>query len=96
MLEVVSENADAPIPDSIAKAPELFEGSFDIWRAFATLSQSRTYNFSGSNPLQVSEILAYFEMFGISDFEEREELVYLIKELDSEFLKDEANRRPKK
>lgn len=93
---MAAENDGAPLPEVLTKAPELPQGLYATWKAFAMLSRSRSYNFGGSNPIQIAEILAYFEMFGITDFEDRETMLYLIKELDSEYLKDEAARRPKK
>lgn len=56
------------------------------WNAFVLLSRSRTSHFAGSNPIALSEIKAFFEIFEINDIEEREDFVYFIKELDAELL----------
>jgi hypothetical protein len=39
---------------------------------------------AGAIPL--SEYLAYFEMFDINDMEERDEILYVVGEMDEEYL----------
>lgn len=47
----------------------------------------------GSIPL--SEIKAYCEMFGISDYNERSDLLYIIGEMDDEFISYHNNKNTK-
>ncbi len=54
-------------------------------KVFTDLTRSRQAGMGiGSIPL--SEIKAYCEMFGISSYNERSDLLYIIGEMDDEFI----------
>lgn len=56
------------------------------------LHGSRQYTMGGAGPIPLSEVLAYFQMFGVRDEDEREEMVAFIRALDSEWLAAERER----
>ena len=65
--------------------PELYSDLKLDFDAFNILSTSRPVGFSyGAIP--ISEILAYCNMFGIDDYEERKEFIKRIKILDRAYL----------
>lgn len=37
-------------------------------------------------PIPLSEYLAYFQIFNINDLEEREEIIFIVSELEAEFF----------
>lgn len=56
-----------------------------VWTAFLFLSRKRPVNYDfGAIP--TSEILAYFNLFGVRSLEKREEWAVLIDLLDQEWL----------
>jgi hypothetical protein len=90
LTEIVNETPDAPLPDALKDRPPLGPELEEYWQGFVTLSQCRTYNFGGSNPISMSDIFAYFQAFAINRFEDREDFVYFVKRLDEEYLRMEA------
>lgn len=72
--------------------PELYEDVEWVWRVFGRLNHSRQAGM-GHQPILVSEVLAYCELFGIDSMEKREDLLFLIQELDQEYLKFHVIRR---
>ena len=58
----------------------------DYYRAFHVLSASRQLGMGVVGPIALSEILAYFVMYEVSDYEERETYVTMIQALDSVYL----------
>lgn len=57
----------------------------DVWDAFFALSRLRTVGFSSPNPIQLSEIKAYIELYDIVEVD-IDEFVNLLTRLDGEFL----------
>jgi len=43
----------------------------------------------GPGPIPLTEIEAYFRLFAVTDPDDAEEIVYLIQEMDQEFLKQQ-------
>ncbi|HWM89403.1 MAG TPA: hypothetical protein VN493_01405 [Thermoanaerobaculia bacterium] len=56
-----------------------------VWEAFVLLSPSRNMGW-GAGAIPLTEVRAYCEMFEIEP-EEREDLLYLLRALDEEYLK---------
>lgn len=91
MLE--KRRAEGKPTPALDRRPELFSDLEPVWEAFTVLSPSRNVGFSaGAIPL--SEIKAYCEMFGVEGGA-RQELLYLVRVLDDEYLKitNEKNKR---
>jgi hypothetical protein len=86
----VSEEAGTPLPSVLANQPILYSFLEWVWEAFSELNSYRT--FSGTmagmipNPLALSEIRVYAEINGI-DGEDFTDLLYYVKELDSEWCR---------
>lgn len=73
------------MPDILSERPELTQWCVPYWNAFQRLSGSRPIGMAaGSIPL--SEIVAYCTLYGISDPNDIDDLVYVIGEMDSEWL----------
>ena len=54
-------------------------------RVFTDLSRSRPVGM-GVSAIPISEIKAYCEMFGITDPNERADLLFIIQQMDEEFM----------
>jgi len=54
-------------------------------RVFTDLSRSRPVGM-GVSAIPISEIKAYCEMFGITDLNERADLLFIIQQMDEEFM----------
>lgn len=63
-----------------------------IWKHFIMLNNKRTSNGYGPNPLQYSELLAYFQLF--QDWPDDWEIEMIMK-LDSVFLDTQAAKAEK-
>ena len=60
-----------------------------VWRAFETLSASRSYGFACPNPVSMSDILAHHAAYGIGELAE---FVALIQALDAVFVEWHAKQ----
>lgn len=66
--------------------------SLFLWQAFVFLNKSRPQGFEGIAPIPVSEILAYCELFRITNADDRERLLHAVKAMDGAFIEwNEAN-----
>ncbi len=95
MIEAMLE--DGREVRALARKPELNQVTGDYFRHFWTLSNARQAGMA-ENPIQLSEIDAYCRFQGIDDGEEREELLFLMQQMDGEYLKarsERSERRPK-
>lgn len=66
--------------------PELFEDLEDIMDAFMALHQSRAYGF-GPNPISLESIDAWLRLNEVTDKEDKLDYCYLIRAMDSAWLK---------
>lgn len=66
--------------------PIIPEAGYPAWQAFLDLSERRTVGF-GPNPIQTSEVLAWFDLHEIDSAEERRDYYHLIGVLDHEWLR---------
>ncbi len=80
-LEEQGENIPA-----LQATPELRGYLIPYWQAFNILSPSRQIGL-GVGAIPLSEIEAYIRLYEITDSEEKEELLYFIREMDGVFLK---------
>lgn len=83
-------------PKALLDKPTLSEGVVRFWIAYSTLNNSRTYHMAGSNPIQISEVKAYFDLIGESDADYRETALRHIKRLDNMFVDDEVQKSKSK
>jgi hypothetical protein len=72
--------------------PEIYKDIQWIWEAFLMLSGGRNFGFGGPLAVSLQETLAYCEIYGIQQEEERQEFVFTIRMLDSEWLNDHYKR----
>jgi hypothetical protein len=70
-------------PKELEDVVELPESSFQVWKWFIDLHNSRTSNGFGVNPISYTEIKAYFDLI---DIKPEEWEVTLIKLFDNEAL----------
>lgn len=90
-LEQIEEQTGIT-PQALRSEPELYEDVEWVWRVFGHLNHSRQAGM-GREPILISEVLAYCQLFGIDCTEKREALLFLIQELDQEYLKSHVIRR---
>lgn len=64
-------------------------------RVFTDLSRSRPVGM-GVSAIPISEIKAYCEMFGITDLNERADLLFIIQQMDEEFMNYVCNSKNNK
>jgi len=63
-------------------------------KVFTDLTRSRQAGM-GIGSIPISEIKAYCEMFGISSYSERSDLLYIIGEMDDKFMTFQINKQKK-
>jgi uncharacterized protein (DUF1015 family) len=73
--------------------PQLHLLSKMFWNAFQSLSGRRYVNEHGQQPIQISEIVAYADLLGITDPDDREDLLYHIEAMDRLYIADAYKRR---
>lgn len=83
--------AGQPLPDRIANAPELEIGLILYLQAFFDLDSERSHG-NGLAPIPWSAIVNYANAFDF-DEEQREDLVYFVKQLDKEHLDRMAKKQ---
>lgn len=74
--------------------PELEEWLRPYWDMFHSLNASRQYGFGAPQPIQMSEILALFELRAIVDEDDREDAIRLIQKMDGVYLEVKASQKP--
>ena len=65
-----------------------------LWNIYRILDVQREFGFESLQPISISEILAYFELVGIHDCSLREEILFIISELDN-VTRSEFNKKQK-
>lgn len=70
---------------ALENMPDVDPGLNQVWTIFADLNAKRSSGFS-ANPISMSDILAAFELFGISDWHARRWYYDVIKKLDDHMM----------
>lgn len=81
-------------PPAYYEMPTLYQDLFDTFKIFEVLNSTRQVGFQ-ANPIQISEIVAYCELFGITDLEYKRILIERIQIMDKAFLGEEKKKKPK-
>ncbi len=82
-------------PDTLpifANKPELFGDLVWVWEAYLTLSAGRQHGMAGPQPISLVELLAYCSFRGITDPDERDELLHLVQHLDGVYTSHMASK----
>lgn len=74
-----------PEAKALKDEPVLNYAESHYMRVFTDLSRSRPVGM-GVSAIPISEIKAYCEMFGITDPNERADLLFIIQQMDEEFM----------
>jgi hypothetical protein len=74
-----------PEAQALKDEPVLNYAESHYMRVFTDLSRSRPVGM-GVSAIPISEIKAYCEMFGITDLNERADLLHIIQQMDEEFM----------
>mgnify|MGYP006943754696 CR=1 FL=1 len=74
-----------PEAKALKEEPLLNYAESHYMRVFTDLSRSRPVGM-GVSAIPISEIKAYCEMFGITDLNERADLLFIIQQMDEEFM----------
>jgi hypothetical protein len=74
-----------PEAKALKDEPVLNYAESHYMRVFTDLSRSRPVGM-GVSAIPISEIKAYCEMFGITDLNERADLLFIIQQMDEEFM----------
>lgn len=64
------------------------------WRVFHDLTSSRPVSF-GAGAVPISEILAYCQLYGVNNINERSDLVYIMAEMDGELIEHFNKKKSK-
>jgi len=75
--------------------PHLFQDVAYVYEAFFIISSGRQYNEAGPQPLLLTEIFSYLNDKGITDREERDEVLHYLRVLDAKYL-DLSHQKIKK
>lgn len=78
------------MPEALKNRPELNNWVMPCWNAFQLLTASRPLGMGGVGPIPLTEIEAYCRMYQVDDLDEREQLVTMIRALDSVYLVKQA------
>lgn len=73
-------------PGPLLSRPRLKRQDAPYLDAYYCLSAARTAGFGGADPIQVSEIVAYLNLVGVSGAEERARYLRTIQQLDHTYL----------
>ena len=79
-------------PKALLNRPSLSQFEQPYYEAFQKLSSSRAWTMAGPAPIPFSEIVTYLKFEGITDKDEQDEYVAMIREIDTAFL-DHANKK---
>lgn len=69
-------------PNPLKSRPRLLQVDADYYLAFNSLSMARQTGVSGSQPILVSEVLAYCVLVGIASPQQRSKYLSLVQEMD--------------
>ena len=58
-----------------------------VWAAFRALTTSRQIGFGAVGPLAYRDMLLYLDENAITDKDERDDTLYLLREMDAEYLR---------
>lgn len=83
-----------PIPDRIANRPNLIPGLELFYIAWFDLDAERAVGF-GLGPIPRSAMVNYAQEYGFS-LEQKEDLLYLVREMDNDYLARQAKKKPAK
>ena len=89
-MESLEQGGETPPALLNRPFPTQFEVPF--WDAFNRLSRSRAWTEIGASAIPISEILAFLQLYEITDLEEKDEYVMIIQALDSTFLELTKNK----
>jgi len=67
--------------------PEVPEHLAPVWAAFQALATSRQIGFGAVGPLPYRDMLLYLDENGIDAKDERDDMLYLLREMDAEYLR---------
>jgi hypothetical protein len=93
-MEVLERN-NQPLPPWIADAPQVPDHQAPVWAAFQTLTDSRQMGMA-AGPIPLTEIEAYLRLFDITDPDDVDEYLTLIRRMDREYLKVSSEQQSKK
>jgi hypothetical protein len=82
-----------PLPKAIANAPELWQGLELFYTAFMDLTTCRPLGMS-EGPIPWTAIAEYCDRYDIAD-EQREDLFYFLREMDTAYLKARVEQSKK-
>lgn len=63
------------------------------WEAYCTLNAARQFGMNGPQPISVADIMAYCAIVGMTDPQDRLELLRAVQAMDTEHAKWDAERR---
>lgn len=73
----------------VDQRPTLFRDVEWVWEGFSSLSGSRQMGYASTQPIPVSEMLAYLNFRGIEDSDDREEFIFLVQRLDRQVIAEQ-------
>jgi len=82
------------LPDRIANRPQLIQGLELYFIAWGDLDSERAVGF-GLGPIPRSAMVNYAREYGFSE-EQKEDLLYLVREMDNDFLARQSKKKPPK
>ena len=75
--------------------PQVPDHLAPVWAAFHALTTSRQIGFGAVGPLTYGDMLLYLDENAITDKDERDDMLYLLREMDSEYLRQVNAREGK-
>lgn len=84
------------LPGALASRPELPDHLVFVWQAFRQLSGDRPLGFGTFGPISFASISAYADRYSITDIDEFDRFLRLIRSMDSEWMTATAKRMSEK
>jgi hypothetical protein len=94
-LQAISEGKPENIPPALLNRPVLSQFEQPFMDAFNECNDGRNWTMGGPTRIPPSEITAFFINHNITDPDEREEYIAMIRHLDAEYLKIYAAKAKK-
>lgn len=86
-IKAAAKERGDPIPSILLNPPEIPDHLVWIYSAFGVLSNTRSWNYTGPNPIALTEVKAYCELKYLKELEDIDDLIYFLQELDSAWMK---------
>lgn len=80
------EESTGITPPALLRKPKLRDDCQGYYSTFQVLSDQRSYNQAGAQPLRITEIASYLTFLGISGVDRKQKFMCFLLEMDKAFM----------